>query len=196
MHPIKILGIYGSPRKSGNTELLLKELLIGCREIGAEVKEIYLRDLKITPCLEIHACRVDGKCPIQDDMQPLYHELVNTDALVLASPVFFYSVSAQVKAMIDRCQALWARKYILQQPIKPGYQERRGIFLSVGGSNGNKIFDGALLTMKYFFDSLDMKLYRSLLFKGIDAKGEIRKHPSALAEAFALGKELAGERDY
>lgn len=189
---MKVLGIYGSPRKGGNTELLLRELLRGCRGVGAEVEEVFLRDLKITPCLEIYACRKDGKCPIHDDMESLYPKLVEADLLALASPIFFYAVSAHVKAFIDRCQAMWARKYLLNQAIAPGRPQRKGVFLAVGGSKGSKIFDGPLLTMKYFFDSLDISFYRSLLFKEIDGKGEILEHPTALAEAFALGKELAG----
>ena len=188
---MRILGIHGSPRRGGNTELLLQELLRGCRDAGAEVEEIFLRDLKITPCLEIYACRKDGKCPIHDDMESLYPKLAEADVVALASPVFFYSVSAHAKAVIDRCQAMWAKKYLLKQPIAPGKPGRKGVFLSVGGSKGSKIFDGPLLTMKYFFDALDVIFYRSLLFRSIDAKGEILEHPTALAEAYALGKELA-----
>ena len=188
---MRVIGIYGSPRRGGNTELLLRELLRGCRDAGGEVEEVFLRDLKITPCLEIYACRKDGKCPIHDDMEPLYPKLAEADVVALASPVFFYAVSAHVKAVVDRCQAMWAKKYLLKQPIAPGKPERKGVFLSVGGSRGSKIFDGPLLTMKYFFDALDVTFYRSLLFKSIDAEGEILDHPTALAEAYALGKELA-----
>lgn len=187
---MKVLGIYGSPRRGGNTELLLRELLRGCQDVGAEVEEVFLRDLKISPCLEIYACREDGRCPINDDMQLLYPKLAGADVLVLASPVFFYAVSAQVKAVIDRCQAMWAKKYLLKQPISPGKPQRKGVFLSVGGSKGSKIFDGPLLTMKYFFDALDVTFYRSLLFPSIDAQGEILEHPTAIKEAYALGKEL------
>ena len=187
---MKVLGIHGSPRKGGNTELLLRELLRGCQDGGAEVEEVFLRGLKISPCLEIYACKKDGECPINDDMKPLYEKFIETDVLAVASPIFFYAVSAHLKAVIDRCQALWARRYILKQPVSPGKPHRKGVFLAVGGSKGSKIFDGPLLTMKYFFDALDMTFYRSLLFKEIDAKGEILNHPTAMAEAYTLGKEL------
>jgi multimeric flavodoxin WrbA len=187
---MKILGIYGSPRRGGNTDLLLKELLRGCKGEGAEVEEVFLRDLKISPCLEIYACKKDGQCPINDDMKPLYQKLIDADVLVVASPIFFYAVGAHLKAAIDRCQAFWARKYILKNPVSPGKPHRRGVFLAVGGSRGTKIFDGPLLTMKYFFDALDMTFHRSLLFKEIDAQGEILTHPTAMAEAYALGREL------
>ncbi len=191
---MQVLGVCGSPRRDGNTELLLKELLRGSRDAGAQTEEILLRDLKIAPCLEIYACKKDGRCPIPDDMQPLYAKLTEVDVLVLASPIFFYTVSAHTKAFIDRCQALWARKYLLKQPVAPGKLSRRGVFLAVGGTKGTRLFDGALLTVKYFFDALDMTLYRSLLYPSIDAKGDIIKHPTAMAEAYALGRELAQEK--
>ena len=186
---MKVLGIHGSPRKGGNTEILLKEFLRGCKEGGAEVEEVFLRELKITPCLEIYACKKDGQCPIHDDMKALYPKLTETDVLAVASPIFFYAVSAHLKAMIDRCQALWARKYLLHQLIAPGKPGRKGVFLAVGGSKGGKTFDGALLTMKYFFDALDLTFHRSLLYKEVDAKGEILQHPTAMAEAYDLGKQ-------
>jgi multimeric flavodoxin WrbA len=75
-------------------------------------------------------------------MKPLYPKLVDADILAVASPVFFFAVSAHLKAMIDRCQALWARKYLLRQPVAPRRTGRKGIFLAVGGANLGKIFDG------------------------------------------------------
>lgn len=192
---MKVLGIFGSPRRGGNTEALLKEFLRACGEAQAEAEEVYLRDLKITPCLEIYACRKDGKCPIRDDMQNLYGKIIDADILVLASPIFFYSVSAQAKAFIDRCQAFWAQKYLLKQPVAPGKEMRKGVFISVGGSKGEKVFDGALMTMKYFFDAVDMVFYKSLLYRGIDEKGEILRHPTAMAEAYGLGKEMASPKN-
>ena len=104
----------------------------------AEAEEVYLRDLKITPCLEIYACRKDGKCPIRDDMQNLYGKIIETDILVLASPVFFYSVSAQAKAFIDRCQAFWSQKYLLKQPVAPGKGMPKGGFHLRGGLERGK----------------------------------------------------------
>jgi multimeric flavodoxin WrbA len=157
------------------------------------VEEVFLRKLKITLCLEIYVCQKDGQCPIKDDMKPLYGRLIEADILAVASPIFFYAVSAHLKAMIDRCQALWAKKYLLNQPVTSGRTGRRGVFLAVGGSKGAKNFDGALLTMKYFFDALDRTFDRTLLYKGVDAKGEILRHPTAMAEAYALGKKVVEE---
>src|SRR5512135_2416002 len=129
---MKVLGILGSPRRGGNTEILLKAFLEGAAAGGAEVEEIRLRELKISPCMEIYHCFKDGTCPIKDDMLGLYDKLVAADVVVLASPIFFYNVSAQAKAMIDRTQALWSRRYVLKKEL-PGGQ---GVLLAVGATKG------------------------------------------------------------
>ena len=108
---MKILAIWGSPRRGGNTDILLGAFIDGATQGGAEVERIALRELKISPCLEIYHCFKDGTCPIKDDMLPLYDKLLAADVVVMASPIFFYSVSGQAKVFIDRTQALWARRY-------------------------------------------------------------------------------------
>jgi multimeric flavodoxin WrbA len=188
---MKILAVNGSPRRGGNTDLLLGEMIRGAREEGAAVEVLFLRELKISPCLEIYACKDSGECPIKDDMRLLYPKLAEADAVVVASPIFFYAVTAHLKAFIDRCQALWARKYILKRPIAPEKPGRKGVFLAIGATKGEKIFDGVLLTMKYFFDALDVDFSRSLLYRSVDGKGQILEHPTALIEAYELGRELA-----
>ena len=188
---MKVLGIYGSPRKEGNTSLLLRELLKGARDKGAKTTEVFVCDLNILPCIADYSCAQTGKCFLKDDMQGIYTQLIEHDSIVVASPVFFYNVNAQTKALIDRCQAFWARKYILKQPLGNHDKKRRGVFISVGATKGSKLFDGTLLTMKYFFDVLDVEYFKNILYKNIDAKGDILKHPAALKESYELGKTLA-----
>lgn len=186
---LKALAIFGSPRTDGNTDLLLKEAVRGMKEAGTKVDEIFLRDLKISPCLEDYTCAKCGVCDLRDDMDLIYPKLIEMDLFALASPVFFYAVSAHTKAFVDRCQCFWSSKYLLKKPIAGG-KMRRGIFISVGGSRGVKIFDGPLLTIRYLFDVLDCELYKTLLYRQIDKKGEILHHPTALSEAYELGKGL------
>jgi multimeric flavodoxin WrbA len=186
-----VLCIYGSPRIRGNTDRLLDAFAAGVEEAGGTAQRVYLRNLTISPCREIYACEREGRCSINDDMRPLYDVLRTTDAIVLASPIMFYSVSAHTKAFLDRCQAFWCIKYrrgerVAQHPLLL----RKGVFLSVGGSQGAKLFDGALLTMKYFLETVDATLWKSLTYRGIDTAGDIDSHPAALAEAHALGAEL------
>jgi multimeric flavodoxin WrbA len=186
---MKVLGIMGSPRRQSNTEILLDKALEGVREAGAEVEKVLVSKLKISPCLEIYACLKDGNCAIKDDMQSLYGKLLEADHIIFASPIFFYGITSQAKAVIDRCQALWARRHMLGMG-KEDKRERRGVFISVGATRGAKLFDGAVLTVKYFFDAIGVKYSGDLLVRGIDNKGQIKEHAEALEDAFRLGQEL------
>ena len=138
---ITVLCVYGSPRVRGNTDRLMDSFCAGVQDAGGEAVRVYLRNLKISPCREIYACKEQGQCALKDDMQPLYEALRDSDAIALASPVMFYGVSAYAKAFIDRCQAFWCLKYIRHEPVSRGRPaERKGVFLSAGGSQGAKIF--------------------------------------------------------
>lgn len=187
-----ILAVYGSPRRKGNTATLLDQAVHGAQEAGAQVEKIFLRDLKLSPCLEIYGCKETGRCIIQDDFQRVYDQLLACQGLMLASPIFFYSVSAHTKMLIDRCQSLWVKKYWINKvPYGQGELKRKGIFISVGATKGKKLFEGPLLTIKYFFDVLDMDLWKTLLYRGLDFEGDILKHPEYLQEAYNAGKEFA-----
>lgn len=189
---MKVLGILGSPRKGGNTELLLEEALKGAEAEGAEIERLRLTDYNIIPCKECLACYRDGNCIILDDMAKIYPKLLEADIIILASPIFFYGVTAWAKALIDRCQALWARKYQLKDPAfgKEG-KRRKGFFISTGGTKGQRVFDGAILTAKYFFDVLNAEYEGELVIREVDAKGDILKHPETLRQAFEAGRRLA-----
>ena len=206
---MKVLGIFGSPRRGGNTEILLEEALKGAEKEGAEVERLHLTDFTITPCKECHGCDKTGNCVILDDMQKIYPKLLEADVIILddmqkiypklleadiiilASPIFFYGVTGWAKALIDRCQALWSRKYQLKDPSygKEG-RKRKGFFISVGGTKGQKTFEGAILTAKYFFDVLNADYAGELVLREVDAKGDVLKHPEALQQAFEAGRKL------
>ena len=186
---MKVLGIMGSPRIKGNTDLLLEEALKGAKIQGAEVEKIVVDKLKIAPCKEYLGCFKDGNCVIRDDMDEIYPKLLGADMVIIASPMFFYGVSSQAKALIDRCQALWARKHILKQSLPNG--RRKGAFIAVGATKGKRLFEGAILTVKYFFEAIGVEYADELLIRGVDARGEIKEHPIALSDAFELGKRLA-----
>lgn len=191
---MKVIGITGSPRRGGNTDLLLAEVLRGAASKGAEVKTIVLNDLTITPCQHCDACFEKGKCRIKDDMQMVYRELEDADRIVLASPIHFMTVTAQAKAMIDRCQALWARKYVLKIPplgSEPG--RKKGLFVSVGGREVANLFEPALVTVKALYTCIDVTYAGDLLFPAVDEKGDIIKHPDALHQAFLAGQKLVEE---
>jgi multimeric flavodoxin WrbA len=192
---VKVLGIFGSPRRGGNTELLLEEALKGAESKGAEIDRVYVTDFTITPCKECHGCDQTGNCVILDDMQKIYPRLLEADIIILASPIFFYGVTAWAKALIDRSQPLWVRKYLLKDPSlgKEG-KKRKGFLISIGATKGQKVFEGAILTAKYFFDVLNADYVGELLFRGVDAKADILKNPGALQQAFEAGRKLVQDQ--
>jgi len=193
---LAVLGIYGSPRKGGNTDLLIEEALRGAEAAGARVERVRLAEMRIIPCRECLSCYRDGNCVIADDMQGLYKRLLEADRIILASPIFFYGITAWAKAMVDRCQALWARRYILKDETPLNREGRRGLFISVSGTKGKRSFEGAVLTVRYFFDAFGVAYADDLLVRGIDACGDILKEPEALRQAFDAGKGLvAGGAD-
>ncbi len=188
-----IVALYGSPRRRGNTARLLQAAVEGARQGGAEVREIVLRDLKINPCLEIYACRREGICVQRDDFRRLADTLLKADATMLASPIFFYTVSAQVKLMMDRCQSLWVKKYWLEKkPLGRLDNARPGLFLSAGASRGRQLFAGAEMSVRYFFDTFDTRLWKTLAYRGLDEADDILQHPEYLEEARTAGLTLAG----
>jgi multimeric flavodoxin WrbA len=188
---MKITAIYGSPRKDGNTDLLMKSFLRGIKKSGAQTHEIFIRDLKFSPCIECGGCDKTGKCVIKDDMGKVYPHLIDSDVIVVSAPVFFYALNAQTKALIDRCQCFWVNKYLLSHKIsdEKGTQGK-GIFLSASGSKGKKNFDGIFFTVRYFFDVLDIDFSHHLVYRNIDVKGAIAKDPTALDDAYKLGLSI------
>jgi len=178
----------GSPRIQGNTHLLLDEALKGAQSLGAEIEKLVVDKLEIAPCKEYYGCLKDGNCVIRDDMDGIYPKLLETDRILVASPMFFYGIPSQLKALIDRCQATWARKYVLKQRLSD--KERKGAFLAVGATKGKQLFDGSILVIKYFFQAIDVQYADELLVRGVDKRGEIKDHHTALSDAFELGKRL------
>jgi multimeric flavodoxin WrbA len=155
------------------------------------VEEVVLRDLKMSPCLEIYGCRESGLCVIKDDFQGLRDRMLASQGLMLASPIFFYAVSAHTKILMDRCQSLWVKRYWVDKtPFGKKAYRRKGLFISVGATRGKRLFEGALLSMRYFFDALDTELWRSLTYRGLDGEGEVSGHPEYLEEAYVAGREL------
>ena len=186
-----MLGISGSPRLQGNSDILLSKALAGAQSAGASIESIALRDLQITPCQECNACQRSGQCPIEDDFPNILGKLLECDRLIIATPIFFMSVTAYVKALIERCQCVWARKYVLKQPLfAEGARDRRAMLISVAATRSEQMFDCVTLTMKYWLDVLEMKQVSSLFVNQVDGNGDILKHPFALDEAFRLGQRL------
>ena len=131
-----VLGFQGSPRKNGNSQFLLSSFLKECERYGARTRTIDACNVNVQPCKELIVCEKKGFCPLKDDMRDSIYDLIKqADIVVLASPVFFYNVSAQVKVIIDRCQMFWGRKYKLGLKDPLAYS-RQGFLLAAGASGG------------------------------------------------------------
>lgn len=188
---MRVLGIGGSPRRGSNSDLLLKEALAGAGAAGVETRVLYAADLNIMPCNHCDACLRSGACPFQDDMQKVYRELELADRLILASPIHFTGLPSQLKALVDRTQALWARKYRLNLPPLGDSRRRRGLFLAVGGRAGDKNFEPALATVRAFFTCLDIGFEGMLAYPSVNDHAQILNNPAALSQAREAGNRLA-----
>ena len=186
---VKVLGIYGSPRKGGNTDLLLDKILEGAQASGAEVESVYARRLKISGCIECGSCDDTGECALHDDMDTVYPMLQEADVVFLASPNFFYNVTAQVKLLLDRSQAMWSKR-LLEKTAEQrrSYDSGKGYLICIGATKGKNLFVGVELTVKYFYDALDMTYEGGLLIDRVEEKGAILNHPDAMDRGFQLGK--------
>lgn len=187
---MKIIAFLGSPREGGNTELILKETIKGIEESGSIVQVFNLNLMNISPCQNCGGCDETGVCVYEDDMTQIYDAIRSADRIVLASPIFFFALSAQVKLMIDRCQALWCEKYLLKKPIPEGRYKRKGLLLLVGGQRKEIGIQCAEASAKAFFRTVSIPEHKTLSYMGIDSKGAILHHPTALKEAYEAGKAL------
>ncbi len=190
-----IVGILGSPRVGGNVDLLLDAALQGAAESGAKVVKLVLNDLNIRPCQDCGGCNETGRCVIRDDMDQVYEAIEAMDGMVLASPVYFGGVTAQTKAMIDRCQALWARKYLLGKPLSAdGHNRNRDVLLlaTLAGDSAQDVA-GIRAEVAYFVDTLDSE-YTDLIYPKIARAGEVENHWEAVGQAREAGAQLARSR--
>ena len=186
---MNILIFNGSPRKRGNTDLLLEKIEEGIQQCGYQAEHINLAQLAIHPCTGCGHCASAGQCIFNDDMTQLYLKIEAANRIVIGSPIYFYGVTAQAKAFIDRCQVLWSRKYLLGE-IKPERAFLRGYMVSVAATAGGKIFEGARLTVRYAFDAMDFTYSGELLVQGVDAKGAVLAKKEKMEEALQLGVEI------
>ncbi len=182
-----VLGIAGSPRRGGNSELLLDAALAGAAGEGAEVQKVVLSELSFSGCTSCNKCANGHDCVLQDDMELVYSSLDRADVIILASPLYFEGLSSQMKAMIDRGQVYWVRKYALRRQGK----RRRGAMIAVG-ARLNADFTSALRPAKVWLLTMNADM-DTLTFGGFEEKGSILDDPDALANARALGSRLVAE---
>ncbi len=186
---MKILMLSGSPRKKGNTERILARIKSQLERNDQQVDLVRLARQSIRGCQGCGGCEKNGNCVIDDDMQDLYPLITAADVVVLSSPIYFYGLSGQAKLFIDRCQALWSRKYLLKQPISP-LANRRGYLICTAATKGEQLFIGARLCARYGLDAMDIEYAGELFFTEVDKQGAIEHHPDFPEKADLLAREI------
>ncbi len=175
---MKVLGLSCSPRKSGNTEILVSEALDGARQEGAEVELFSLSGKEIKPCDGCQACIKTGKCHINDDMQTVYQKLVAADGIIFGTPVYFYGMASQTKALIDRTYALRRPTFRLTNKV--------GGVITVAGSLGR--ID--VLKDLYFYIAINHMIPADFVAATASEKGTIKTDIKSMKMAFELGREI------
>lgn len=188
----KLIAIMGGPRRGHNTEKLLDKFLEGVRDSGEEVeiKKVYVKDLDINHCTGCGYCEKTGKCFMSDDMDQLYKDFDEADGVVIASPIFFNSVTSYLKAMIDRCQIFWSSKYVLKKSSIDRSKKRYGFFLSVAGApEEHAEFYAAKAVIEYLFRSINTKYVGDIFVANTD---EVKtwEREELMNEAYEAGKNL------
>jgi len=175
---LRILGISCSPRRSGNTETLVAKTLEGARSEGAEEVLFSLAGKEIRPCDACTACHRTGRCHVRDDMQELYREMAAADGIVFGTPVYFYGMAAQLKALLDRTFA----------PLGEG----RSLTNKVGGVVVVAGSVGLIDAVKdlYFYFAVKRMLPGNWVGAYATGKGEIHDRPAAMRAAHELGREM------
>jgi multimeric flavodoxin WrbA len=195
----RLLAIYGSPRKGGNTDTLLDYFLQGCRLSDCTVKKAVLREFNIQPCTSCGECWRTGRCTIEDDMTPLYEMLVRYERIVCAFPVYFMGPPAIVKAFIDRAQALWVRRFVLRNmPEEKTEFGRKGFLLSTCGYRGDgrrsteRLFSCNITIIKAFYSACGIPYCDSLVYNGIESPRDLQRRSDIKREAIEAGGEWIG----
>jgi hypothetical protein len=192
MEPVSILALAGSPRRGGNSERLLDEAIRGALSIGARVEKAVICDYRIAPCIECRGCAGKGRCVVNDDFQKFYTQFLAFDRVILATPVFFMAPSAQAKALIDRCQCLWERKYRMKERIPPRLGiARRGFLIASAGSGLPDSFDCCRKVALFFYRTIDMEYSGDVCVNKLNEKNDVGANPGALKGAFELGMKAA-----
>lgn len=197
---MKVLAILGSPIRKRNSETLTKKVLESLenhfsKDTSLEVDLVSVQNLKISPCVACDRCtRIKG-CVFQDDMTYLYKAFNDSDIILFASPLYFNSVSAQAKAIIDRCQAIFSSKYVLKDPMIDRDRKRLGLFISTAGvdmKDDPELFKGTLPVMDLFFRSINTE-YLGNLFVGNVDRVRVEDNSEALDSAKDWGRTLANK---
>lgn len=183
---MKVVGIVGSPRKGGNTEILVGKVLEGASDKGAEIKTFKLNELNIRGCQACDYCKQHDGCRQQDDMQEIYRELISADALVVGSPIYISDVNAQTKIFLDR---LYAFLIIGKEPKFPRGKKCVLVYSQGMGDDGRKVMEGVADFLK---NALGMDIKAIVGGNCLNPLGSVKEREDLLKTAYEAGKSLVG----
>lgn len=187
---MNIIAFNGSPRPKGNSEIIMNEVVELLTTEGLSVKTYNPSKMNISPCQNCGGCDKTGECIIKDEMGDIYDAIKHADRIIIITPVFFFSLPAQLKAMIDRCQSFWCAKYWLKKPIPEGELGRKGLLVTVGGMDKEIGFKCSNSCATAFFRTINVPHHDQLFFKHVDAAGAIKQHPTAFEDIKTSVKKL------
>jgi len=181
---MKVIGFVGSPRKGGNTETLVAEVLRGATSVGAKTEQVSLAKAKVTPCRACDGCRKGGRCQVEDEMQSLYDKLFEADVIVLGTPIYFWGPSAQAKAFMDRWYA------IDQEGIREKLAGKKFLLVCAFADSNSETASPTISMMRTGTEYLGMEFHEPLLGASCWEKKDAAGKPELLKQAFEIGAKL------
>lgn len=184
---MKIIGFMGSPRKNGNTDILLQEVMKAAEELGAKTKIIHVNDLNMKGCQSCFACKKHGSCVQKDDMKPLYDDIAAADAVVFASPVYMWGMTAQTKLVIDRLFAYLSQDLTSNMP-----KGKKAGFIFTQGQPDAATFSPYFKSVEGLMGFLGFShVEKTFVAPGLHELGEVAGNKELMEAARALGRNLA-----
>nr|MDO8081924.1 flavodoxin family protein [Candidatus Freyarchaeota archaeon] len=176
---MKVIALVGSPRKKGNTDLLIDKILEGAKKAGSSTKKIYLYGQTILPCADCRKCFKELKCQENDDMQKIYQEIDDSDVVIFGTPIYWYSMTAKMKLLVDRL-----RPYTVNNKLRG----KRAV-LVIPSDEGPKACKDLIKLFANIFNNLEMQLVDSLCVKAHE-RGEVENQPESLEKAYKIGESI------
>lgn len=183
---MKVTAFIGSPRKNGNVDTLATEILNGVKDAGAEIGKVYLNDLNIKGCQACFACRYSGKCIINDDMTPLYKEIIDSDAIIIASSIFMWQMTGQTKIFVDRLFVLLENDYENSRLRK----HKKTILVFSQAKSDNDLYKQHMKQTVGVLKKVGLDVEVILNATGVFRLGEVKSDLSLMKDAYEIGKNL------
>ena len=179
----QVIGIIGSPRRNGNTEVIVDSIIEGAEEVGVVSQKVILKDLKVAPCKACNVCSKNSSCVHQDDMENLLAQMFDSDVWILGTPVYWWGPTAQFKAFLDRWYSVNDRSLFRGKEI---------VLVIPSGGAGEYYYGPTKDILERIIDYLGMIHVRTILAPGIGEKGVVKEHPEILDSARQTGRDVAG----